>query len=131
MAKGITTEKADFTVASLPYALQPARRKPSTTRIRQEDADFYARLEKAGFKLYLRRGRERHRHDVYAPRLAATTSMSARSDLIAVGRHQATATAQIERTHGDGVVLEDGTALPADLIVYATGYGSMNQWAAR
>jgi putative flavoprotein involved in K+ transport len=30
----------------------------------------------------------------------------------------------------DAVVLEDGTGLPADLVVYATGYGSMNGWAA-
>ena len=29
------------------------------------------------------------------------------------------------------MVLTDGTELPADLIVYATGYGSMNGWAAR
>ena len=28
------------------------------------------------------------------------------------------------------MVLEDGTELPADLVVYATGYGSMNGWAA-
>ena len=28
------------------------------------------------------------------------------------------------------VVMEDGTELPADLVVYATGYGSMNGWAA-
>ena len=26
------------------------------------------------------------------------------------------------------MVLDDGTELPADLVVYATGYGSMNQW---
>jgi putative flavoprotein involved in K+ transport len=30
----------------------------------------------------------------------------------------------------DAVVMEDGTELPADLVVYATGYGSMNGWAA-
>ena len=30
----------------------------------------------------------------------------------------------------DEVVLDDGTRLPADLVVYATGYGSMNQLAA-
>jgi putative flavoprotein involved in K+ transport len=29
------------------------------------------------------------------------------------------------------VVLTDGTELPADLVVYATGYGSMNGWAAK
>jgi putative flavoprotein involved in K+ transport len=28
------------------------------------------------------------------------------------------------------VVLKDGTELPADLVVYATGYGSMNGWVA-
>jgi putative flavoprotein involved in K+ transport len=28
------------------------------------------------------------------------------------------------------VVLADGTELPADLVVYATGYGSMNGYAA-
>ena len=28
-------------------------------------------------------------------------------------------------------MLTDGTELPADLIVYATGYGSMNGWAAQ
>ena len=27
-------------------------------------------------------------------------------------------------------MLGDGTELPADLVVYATGYGSMNGWAA-
>ncbi|WP_010101221.1 hypothetical protein [Verminephrobacter aporrectodeae] len=27
--------------------------------------------------------------------------------------------------------LSDGDELPADLIVYATGYGSMNEWAAQ
>jgi putative flavoprotein involved in K+ transport len=30
----------------------------------------------------------------------------------------------------DAVVLDDGTTLPADLVVYATGYGSMNGWVA-
>jgi putative flavoprotein involved in K+ transport len=32
--------------------------------------------------------------------------------------------------HREAVVLEDGTELPDDLVVYATGYGSMNGWAA-
>ena len=30
----------------------------------------------------------------------------------------------------DEVVLSDGTHLPANLVVYATGYGSMNQLAS-
>jgi putative flavoprotein involved in K+ transport len=37
---------------------------------------------------------------------------------------------QVVRLTEHAVVLEDGTELPADLVVYATGYGSMNGWAA-
>ena len=37
----------------------------------------------------------------------------------------------VERIEADSVLLNDGTRLPADLIVYATGYGSMNGWAAK
>ena len=37
---------------------------------------------------------------------------------------------QVEEITETGVKLDDGSELPADLIVYATGYGSMNGWAA-
>jgi putative flavoprotein involved in K+ transport len=29
------------------------------------------------------------------------------------------------------VTLSDGTTLPADLVVFATGYGNMSEWAAK
>ena len=53
------------------------------------------------------------------------------SELIADGRIKLHSGVTIERIKEDSVVLTDGTVLPADLIVYATGYGSMNGWAAR
>ena len=37
---------------------------------------------------------------------------------------------QVDRHTEDPVVLSDGTVLPADVVVHATGYGSMNGWAA-
>ena len=37
---------------------------------------------------------------------------------------------QVERLTKNSVVLSDGTELPADVVVYATGYGSMNGWVA-
>jgi putative flavoprotein involved in K+ transport len=56
---------------------------------------------------------------------------------IDVGAAELVADGEVELAHGqvdhlteDAVVLEDGTELPADLVVYATGYGSMNGWAA-
>ena len=129
VASGITTEIADLTTASMPYAALPTVAQPVMERIRHEDADFYARLEKAGFKLtfgedntgiglmYLRRG-SGYYIDVGA------------SELIADGRIKLKSGVEIERLTEDSVVLNDGTELKADLVVYATGYGSMNQWAA-
>lgn len=129
VASGITTEIADLTTASMPYGALPKVMQPVVEQIRREDADFYARLEKAGFKLtfgedntgigpmYLRRG-SGYYIDVGA------------SELIADGRIKLKSGVEIERMTADSVVLNDGTELKADLVVYATGYGSMNQWAA-
>jgi putative flavoprotein involved in K+ transport len=128
VAAGVTTQKADMIFASLPYRIMHEFQKPIYDAIRERDADFYERLEKAGFLLdfgddesglfmkYLRRG-SGYYIDVGA------------ADLVANG--------DVKLVHGtvrelteDSVVLDDGTELPADLVVYATGYGSMNGWAA-
>ncbi|MDN6354105.1 MAG: FAD/NAD(P)-binding protein, partial [Corynebacterium sp.] len=37
----------------------------------------------------------------------------------------------IDHYTADGVVLTDGTELAADVVVLATGYGSMNGWAEK
>jgi putative flavoprotein involved in K+ transport len=129
LAAGVTTERADFTVASLPYAVQPALQKPIYEEVRRRDAEFYARLEAAGFLLtfgedgaglssmYLRRG-SGYYIDVGA------------SDLIADGRIGLRSGVEVAALRERSVVLSDGSELPADLVVYATGYGSMNGWAA-
>jgi putative flavoprotein involved in K+ transport len=96
--------------------------------MRKHDADFYARLEAAGFDLdfgdddsgllmkYLRRG-SGYYIDVGA------------SDLVINGDIKLKRGA-VSRLTVDAVVMEDGAELPADLVVYATGYGSMNGWVA-
>jgi putative flavoprotein involved in K+ transport len=126
LAAGMTTYKADTVFASLPYRIMHEFQIPVYDAIRERDADFYARLEKAGFLLdygddgsglfmkYLRRG-SGYYIDVGA------------SELVADGSVQLAHGAVRELTE-DAVVLEDGTELPADLVVYATGYGSMNGW---
>ena len=57
---------------------------------------------------------------------------------IDVGASQMVIDGRIRLKHGTikglddkGVVLSDGSRLPADLLVCATGYGSMNGWAAK
>ena len=129
VASGITTDKADMIFASVPYRVMPEFHKPVYAAMKERDADFYDRLRAAGFQLdfgddesglfmkYLRRG-SGYYIDVGA------------SDLIADGSIKLEA-GQVERITPTGVTLRDGTALPADVIVYATGYGSMNGWAAK
>ncbi|MCZ2806019.1 NAD(P)/FAD-dependent oxidoreductase [Modestobacter sp. VKM Ac-2983] len=128
VAGGMTTEKADLTFASLPYRIMHEFQIPLYDQMRERDADFYQRLEAAGFDhdwgedgsglfmKYLRRG-SGYYIDVGA------------ADLIANGDVRLVK-GQVDHLTEDSVVLADGTQLPADLVVYATGYGSMNGWAA-
>ena len=128
VASGMTTEKADMTFASLPYRILHEFQIPIYNAIRERDKDFYERLEAAGFDLdwgdddsglfmkYLRRG-SGYYIDVGA------------SDLVADGSIKL-AHGQVDHLTENAVVLADGTELPADVVVYATGYGSMNGWAA-
>jgi putative flavoprotein involved in K+ transport len=128
VAAGMTTEKADLTFASLPYRIMHEFQIPLYNAMRERDEEFYDRLTAAGFELdwgdddsglfmkYLRRG-SGYYIDVGA------------CDLVADGKIKL-AHGQVDRLTEDSVVLADRTELPADLVVYATGYGSMNGWAA-
>jgi putative flavoprotein involved in K+ transport len=128
VAAGITTERADMLAASLPYRLAPDVQRPTSDRIRELDHDYYERLKAAGFRYdfgpddtgmsmkFLRRG-SGYYIDVGA------------GELICDGR-VALVQGQVDHLTEHAIVLADGTELPADLIVYATGYGSMNGWAA-
>ena len=127
---GITTERADLTLASLPFKVMAQLQKPVYEQVARMDADFYEGLRKVGFLLdfgeddtglslkYMRRG-SGYYIDVGASALIANGSIRLRSPVTvaSIGEHS--------------VTLDDGSELPADLIVYATGYGSMSGWAAQ
>ncbi|AVS78584.1 FAD-dependent oxidoreductase [Paracidovorax avenae] len=129
VASGMTTKKADLTFASLPYRIMADFQVPVYDRIRERDAEFYRQLEATGFMLdfgdddsglfmkYLRRA-SGYYIDVGA------------CDLVIDGSIKLQAGKEISHLSENAVVLEDGTELPADLVVYATGYGSMNGWVA-
>ena len=53
------------------------------------------------------------------------------SELIAGGEVQVRSGVEISRINAESVILTDGSELPADVIVYATGYLPMNEWVAR
>jgi putative flavoprotein involved in K+ transport len=128
LAAGVTTEKADLIFASLPYRILHTFQIPAYEAMAEKDKDFYERLERAGFRhdwgddgsglfmKYLRRG-SGYYIDVGA------------ADLVANGDVKL-AQGQVDHLTEDAVVLEDGTTLPADVVVLATGYNSMNGWVA-
>ncbi|GAB3487229.1 NAD(P)-binding domain-containing protein [Flexivirga lutea] len=128
VASGVTTDKADMIFASLPYRIMHEFQIPLYQQMAERDKDFYDRLEKVGFQhdwgddgsglfmKYLRRG-SGYYIDVGA------------SELVCDGKVKL-AHGNVDHLTETSVVLEDGTELPADLVVYATGYGSMNGWVA-
>ncbi|HEY2608742.1 NAD(P)/FAD-dependent oxidoreductase [Paraburkholderia sp. RL18-103-BIB-C] len=129
VAAGMTTAKADLTFASIPYAILHEFQIPVFNAIRERDAEYYERLQKSGFMLdfgdddsglfmkYLRRG-SGYYIDVGASELVANGKIKLKSgvDVVELKEHS--------------VLLSDGSELEADVVVYATGYGSMNGWAA-
>ncbi|KRC84390.1 FAD-dependent oxidoreductase [Terrabacter sp. Root85] len=129
VASGIDHDTADLVFASIPYKILADFQRPAFDAIRAQDKDFYAALEAAGFDLdfgdddsglflkYLRRG-SGYYIDIGA------------SELVAKGAIRLVR-GQVDHLTEHAVVLTDGTELEADAVVYATGYGSMNGWAAR
>ncbi|TIN45805.1 MAG: NAD(P)/FAD-dependent oxidoreductase [Mesorhizobium sp.] len=126
---GMTTAKADLIFASLPYKILHEFQIPLYEKMKERDAAFYEGLERAGFMLdwgddgsglfmkYLRRG-SGYYIDIGASQLIIDGAIKLKSgvDVTEIKEHS--------------VLLSDGTELPADVVVYATGYGSMNGWAA-
>jgi putative flavoprotein involved in K+ transport len=119
--RGVTPEQADLLMASLPLRLMEQQHAKIFAEIRQRDAELYRRLEEAGFQLtdgedhtgflpQLNRRGAGYYIDVGASRLIIDGSIKLRSrvKLDAITKH--------------GVLLSDGTELPADVIIYATGY---------
>lgn len=127
---GIDTDTADLLFASWPYKLLPAEQKKVFDVIREEDKQFYDDLTNAGFLIdfgdddsgmfikYLRRG------SGYYVNVGA-------SELVIDGRVPVYSNTTIQDVKQRSVVLTDGTEIPADVIVLATGYGSMNGWVEK
>ncbi len=129
LARGITTERADLEFASLPLALMAERNKEVTRLMEERDADLLRRLVERGFRLdsgvdgsglmmkAFRTG-SGYYIDVGGSELIAEGSVAVRSGVEPTG------------FESDAVRLSDGAAVPADLVVYATGYLTAQQTVA-
>jgi putative flavoprotein involved in K+ transport len=126
---GADMDIADLMFAANPFRPRTAFEKGFTKYLREVDADFYSRLEKSGFSLWDGED-ESGFFMAYYRRAGGYYIDVGGSELIAAG--------EIAVRHGDiaeivedGLRLADGSFLPADVIVYATGYRSMSEWVGQ
>merc|ERR1740121_341010 len=129
VAKGIGPEKADLMFASIPHRPLADMHKGACAKMQELDADILDRLRQRGFLIdfgedgsgnflkFLRAGKGYY-FDCGASELIASGEVG-----LKVG--------QISKLSDQGVVMEDGEALPADAVVLATGYGPVNDLAAQ
>ena len=130
LARGVTTDLADLTVASVPHKVLPSLQTSLYQAIAKRDAWLYDGLTRAGF-LHDFGPDGSGIHTCYLRRGAGYYIETGASKMIIDGRIQLAAGAGIRHLSERSLKLENGTELPADLIVFATGYGDMNQWAAK
>ncbi|MEM9604909.1 MAG: NAD(P)/FAD-dependent oxidoreductase [Pseudomonadota bacterium] len=129
VARGITTDKADILQASMPLRLLEPRHRAIWDGIRGEQQGYYQRLTDAGFCLDFaedgtglgmkyRRTASGYYIDVGG------------AERVMDGRIRVRSGAGVVQLHHDAFELDSGEMLPADAIVYATGYGGMTDWVA-
>lgn len=121
---GIDHEKGDILSASVPFQLFFDIQKMGIEQIREVDADFYEELAATGFMLD------------FGPRDSglfgrALTGVNnyyidvGASQMIIDGKIKVASGSGVKRLTENAVVLEDGRELPADAVIYATGFQDM------
>lgn len=129
IAKGIDVEKADLMFASVPFRLQPDLQRELYRTIAKRDSALIQRLNAKGFMTD-------YGDDGSGLMMKALQTGSGYyidvgcSELIASGKVKVRSKVEIAEIKPHSVVLSDGSELLADVIVYATGYLSMNEWLA-
>lgn len=128
--QGLTTDRADFLNASMPMRMSEQMQKQMWAQVADSDADFYASLTKVGFKLDF--GEDGTGLFMKFLRTASGYYIDVgASAMVADGRIALKSGVGVERLTEKAVMLSDGSEVPADVIVYATGFGSMEEWVKR
>jgi putative flavoprotein involved in K+ transport len=129
-ARGIGVDKADMIFASLPFRLMADVQRPLYAEMAKRDATLIQRLNAAGFMTDY--GSDGSGLMMKALRTGSGYYIDVGcSELIASGEIKVRSGVEISRIKSHSVVLTDGSELPADAIIYATGYLPMNEWVAK
>lgn len=124
---GIDTETADLLSLSLPFRLAEEYYKPVWRSIAAADAEFYDSLRRSGFNLDFA-------EDGAGMTLKYSRSASGyyidvgASQMIIDGRIAVRSGVDIKEIDQNGLIFSDGSRLDAAAIIYATGFGAMEEW---
>lgn len=127
---GITVDIADLIVASNPYKTVYKDGQKSVQLLKNIDKEFYQKLSDSGF-LYDFGEDESGLSVKYLRRGSGYYIDVGGSELIINGEIKLESPAEIKLFKEKSIILDNGKEIDCDLIVFATGYGSMNQWAAK
>jgi putative flavoprotein involved in K+ transport len=128
-SRGIDVDRADRIAAAVPYARFTDSQRTLYAAIRARDAAFYDRLAARGFLLDF--GPDDSGLMMKALRTASGYYIDVgASELIADGRIGLVAGQGVAAVDRDGLVLDDGRHVAADLVVACTGYQSMHRSVA-
>jgi cation diffusion facilitator CzcD-associated flavoprotein CzcO len=114
----------DLITAAIPYEVLRETYQWITKRTCEIDADLLDGLRSVGFKLDFGHD-DTGFHMMYLRKGGGYYINVGCSDLIADGKIGLLQAEQIDTLTADGVRLTDGASIPADLIVYATGYRNL------
>lgn len=124
LAGGLTADRADIVSASIPFALFFDFQKPGVDEVRKVDADFYEALENIGFRLDFGPGDS----GLFGKAITGAYNYYIEigtSQLLIDGTIKLASGSELKELTQDSVILQDGRELPADVVIYATGFTSM------
>ena len=127
---GNNLARSDFLSLATPMRRLEERARALFGKVQQEWASFYHGIRSTGFAVDFaedgtgivgkyRRSASGYYIDVGGSRRVMDGEIAIRSG---VG---------VDRLDTRGIILSDGSRLPSDAVIYATGFGSMEEWVAR
>lgn len=119
--RGVMPETADMMFASVPQRVLLQMHQQIVAQIKEQDAPYYERLRRAGFLLTFGEDDAGILLQIFRNPSGYYVDVGA-SELIVDRRIKLRSGMGVKALREHSVVLSDGSELPADLIVYATGY---------
>ncbi|KAI5123912.1 hypothetical protein M0805_005728 [Coniferiporia weirii] len=119
-------EISDRVGASFPHFLVKLLHQRLAPEIAEMDKDLLDGLKKRGFKLNM--GEDGSGvHMLYVRRGGGFYFDTGASQMIVAGKIKVKSDSAISRFTEDGIAFEDGSTLPADVVILATGYGNARE----